>query len=383
MGSRPIAAVILVLWSAFAATIAHAHPTCLTSAVVTVETTGEFRLTMDFDTLAYVLNDTSARIGNEPMEALLAGPRAELEAQLAGAKRRFGHGLVLTTDRGPAVVEALDFPTADLVDKWREEKTPVLPVVLSAEVRGRLPGGAGALAVRFPAVFDQVILTVERPGEEAEVEPVEAGKASATLPLRLAAAAPFVPSPDDRRWVALGRYVKMGSRHILAGGLDHVLFVLSLFLLSPRLRPLLWQTTAFTAAHSITLGLALFGVLRLPGKIVGPLIALSIATVAVENLLTNRLRPSRLAIVFLFGLVHGLDFASALTALGLPRRDFTMALVGFNAGVELGQIAVVLLAFGTLGLLSEWSGYRRWVVRPTSAAIAAVALWWMTQRLLG
>lgn len=376
-----------MLWGALGlAAPARAHPTCLTAAIVTVEPTGEFQLTMQFDLLAYALNDTSARIGNEPMDALLAAPRADLEDRLAAAKRRFGRGLALTTDRGPAAVEAIEFPETEAVYKWRDEKKPVLPVVLPARMRGRLPPGAGTLTVRFPAIFDQVILTVERPGEEVTVEPVEAGLPSATWPLRLAAApapAPASAEPGDRRWVALSRYVEMGAHHILAGGLDHVLFVLSLFLLSPRLRPLLWQTTAFTVAHSITLGLALFGVLRLPGQIVGPLIALSIAAVAVENLLTNELRPTRLAMVFFFGLVHGLDFASALTSLGLPRRDFLTALVGFNAGVELGQIGVVLLAFGTLGLLRDWEGYRRWVVRPASATIAAVALWWMGQRLMG
>lgn len=383
MRFRPIPAAILMLWGVAAE--ARAHPACLTAAVVTVEPTGEFRLTMQFDTLAYALNDTSARIGNEPMDALLTGPRAELEARLDAAKRRFGRGLTLTTDRGPAAVDRIDFPEANLVYAWRDEKKPVLPVVLSAEMRGRLPRGAGALTVRFPSVFDQVILTVERPGEEAAVEPLEAGMASTAWPLRLdKAPAPVTPvAPASQRWVALGRYVELGARHILAGGMDHVLFVLGLFLLSARLRPLLWQTTVFTAAHSITLGLALFGVVRLPGRIVGPLIALSIAAVAVENLLTNRLRPRRLGVIFFFGLVHGLDFATALTALSLPRKDFQTALVGFNAGVELGQIAVVLLAFGTLGLFRERQGYRRWVVRPASAAIAAVALWWMGQRLLG
>lgn len=390
MCNRPIAAAILMLWGALGlAAPARAHPTCLTAAIVTVEKTGEFQLTMQFDTLAYALNDTSARIGNEPMDALLAAPRADLEDRLAAAKRRFGRGLVLTTDRGPATVEEIEFPEAGQVYKWRDEKNPILPVVLPARMRGRLPAGAGALTVRFPAIFDQVILTVERPGEETTVEPVEAGMASATWPLRLEAATAVaappapVPAPGDRRWVALGRYVEMGAHHILAGGVDHVLFVLGLFLLSPRLRPLLWQTTTFTVAHSITLALTLFGVLRLPGQVVGPLIALSIAAVAVENLLTNKLRPRRLAMVFFFGLVHGLDFATALTTLGLPRRDFLTALIGFNAGVELGQIAVVLLAFATLGLLREWPGYRRWVVRPASAAIAVVALWWMAQRLAG
>lgn len=389
MSNRPIATAILMLWALLgAAAEARAHPTCLTAAVVAVEPTGEFRLAMQFDTLAYALNDTSARIGNEPMDALLAAPQAELEERLAGAKRRFGRGVTVTTDRGSATVEAIEFPDAAKVYQWRDEKKPILPVVLAATLRGRLPPGAGTLTVRFPAIFDQVILTVERPGEEATVEPVEAGMASATWPLRLEAVPALAPRPapappGDRRWVALGRYVEMGAHHILAGGVDHVLFVLGLFLLSPRLRPLLAQTTAFTVAHSITLALALFGVLRLPGRVVGPLIALSIAAVAVENLLTSKLRPARLAMVFFFGLVHGLDFATALTALGLPQRDFLTALLGFNAGVELGQLGVVLLAFATLGLLREWAGYRRWVVRPVSAAIAAVALWWMGQRLMG
>ncbi len=383
MPNRSIAAAILMLWGALAS--AGAHPTCLTAAVATIEPTGEFRLTMQFDTLAFALNDTSARIGNEPMDALLAAPRAEMESRLAGAKRRFGHGLTVTSDQGPASVTAIEFPNAGMVYAWRDEKKPVLPVVLSATVTGRLPAGAGSVTFRFPAVFDQVILTVERPGEEASTEPVEAGMKSATLPVRLemATAKPAAPGTGpESRWVDLGRYIKMGSRHILAGGFDHVLFVLGLFLLSPRLRPLLMQTTVFTAAHSITLGLAVFGVVRLPGSIVGPLISLSIVVVAAENLFTNKLHTSRIGIIFFFGLVHGLDFASALTVLKLARRDFATALVGFNVGVELGQIGVVFLAFATIGLFSQWERYRPWVVRPVSAGIALVALYWTVERVL-
>ena len=120
--------------------------------------------------------------------------------------------------------------------------------------------------------------------------------------------------------------------------------MLGVFLLSTRLRTVLVQLSAFTVAHSITFGLSMYGIVSLPPAIVEPAIALSIAYVAVENLTTSRLRRHRVALVFAFGLLHGLGFAGALSALALPRSQFLLALVGFNVGVEAGQIAVVALA---------------------------------------
>src|SRR6185436_10418310 len=128
-------------------------------------------------------------------------------------------------------------------------------------------------------------------------------------------------------------------------GLDHILFVLGMFLLSPRLKPVLSQVTAFTLAHSITLGLAMYGVLALSPRIVEPLIALSIAWIAVENLTTTTLRPWRIAVVFGFGLLHGMGFAGVLHELGLPRAEFLPALVSFNVGVECGQLLVIGVAY--------------------------------------
>src|SRR5262249_58079568 len=112
------------------------------------------------------------------------------------------------------------------------------------------------------------------------------------------------------------RYVRLGFRHILPDGLDHILFVLGLFLLSPRLRPLLVQVSAFTVAHTATLALSTLGLVRLPPAVVEPLIALSIAYVAIENTVVRELRPWRIALVFGFGLLHGLGLAGALGALG-------------------------------------------------------------------
>ncbi len=186
-------------------------------------------------------------------------------------------------------------------------------------------------------------------------------------------------SVTDAAWV----YLKLGYTHILPLGLDHILFVLSLFMLSPKLKPLLWQATAFTVAHSITLGLSMYHIISPPANIVEPLIALSILYVSLENIFSPRLKASRIGIVFLFGLVHGMGFAGALGKLGLPQDAYLLSLVMFNIGVELGQLTIILAAYFLLG---KWFGnksyYRRLIVIPASAVIAIVSAVWTVQRLL-
>ena len=177
-------------------------------------------------------------------------------------------------------------------------------------------------------------------------------------------------------------YFKLGFTHILPFGLDHVLFVLGLFFLSLRWRPLLMQVTAFTLAHSITLGLSLFGLFSLSPKVVEPLIALSIVYVAVENVLTDAFKPWRLAIVFSFGLLHGLGFAGALQEVQIPRQDFLTALVSFNLGVEAGQLTVILLAFAIFGLsFGRKIWYRHRISIPASVLIGLTGLFWTVQRV--
>lgn len=179
-------------------------------------------------------------------------------------------------------------------------------------------------------------------------------------------------------------YLRLGFEHILPLGLDHILFVLSVFFLEPRLKPVLLQATAFTVAHSITLAMAMLGVIDPPAAIVEPLISLSILFVALENLIVRRLHPWRIFIVFGFGLIHGLGFAGALSELGLPRRDFFTGLLAFNGGVELGQVTVILLAWFLVG---RWTAHQPWyhrrVVVPACLGIALVAAWWTVERLVG
>jgi hydrogenase/urease accessory protein HupE len=178
------------------------------------------------------------------------------------------------------------------------------------------------------------------------------------------------------------RYLWLGFSHIVPKGLDHVLFVLGIFLLNRRMRPVLWQVSAFTVAHSITLGSSLYGVVSLPSAFVEPMIALSIVYVAAENLFVSELRGRRVALVFAFGLLHGLGFAGVLRDAGLPASDFATALVTFNLGVEAGQLAVIGAAF----LLVGWGcgarpWYRQRIVVPLSLAIGCVALYWTIVRL--
>jgi HupE / UreJ protein len=177
-------------------------------------------------------------------------------------------------------------------------------------------------------------------------------------------------------------YLQLGFTHILPLGVDHILFVLSLFLLNPKLKPILWQATAFTVAHTITLGLAMYGVIKPPTNIVEPVIALSIMYVALENIFSPRLKASRIGIVFLFGLIHGMGFASALTQLGLPQNAYFSSLIMFNLGVELGQISVILTAFLLLGLpFGNKPYYRKRIVIPLSIIIAVVAAYWTVERV--
>jgi len=179
-----------------------------------------------------------------------------------------------------------------------------------------------------------------------------------------------------------GIYLQLGFTHILPLGLDHILFVLSLFLLNPKLKPILWQATAFTVAHTITLGLAMYKVIKPPTNIVEPVIALSIMYVALENIFSTKLKASRIGIVFLFGLIHGMGFASALTELGLPQNAYFSSLIMFNLGVELGQISVILVAYFLIGkIFGNKPYYRKRVVIPLSILIAAIAAYWTVERI--
>lgn len=242
---------------------------------------------------------------------------------------------------------------------------------------GRVPAGARQFTWKYglTSAAYAFVATRDAPAP-GPVEWLEGAQVS--RPFSVAASSAAV-SRAEIAWT----YLLLGFTHIVPKGIDHILFVLGLFLFSRQFRPLLLQVTAFTVAHSISLALSMFGVVRLAPAVVEPLIALSIAYVAIENIFTSRLGRWRIVLVFSFGLLHGLGFAGVLNELGLPRTAFVTALLTFNLGVEFGQLIVIAIAFG---IVAHWAGrgewYRRHVVVPASALIALVGVYWTAQRIL-
>ena len=175
-------------------------------------------------------------------------------------------------------------------------------------------------------------------------------------------------------------FARQGFVHVLPLGLDHILFVLGLFFLSRKWKPILYQVSVFTIAHTITLGLATLELISAPSHIVEPIIAASIAVVALENIFFPNYRHSRLFIVFFFGLIHGLGFAGALSAFDLDPASLVIGLLGFNIGVELGQLAVIAIVFVLTFWLRDEVKYRKFAVVPCSILIALLGIYWTIER---
>ncbi len=182
-------------------------------------------------------------------------------------------------------------------------------------------------------------------------------------------------------WATFTSFIRSGFVHVVPLGMDHILFVLGLFLLSRHWKPLLLQVTAFTLAHTLTLGLAATGMVQVPASVVEPVIAGSIVVIALENIFYPRYTPWRLLVVFVFGLVHGLGFAGALSQLDLPAPALLAGLLGFNLGVELGQLTVIAAGLVLTIWLRDPDRYRKAVVIPGSLAIAAMGAYWMIERV--
>jgi hypothetical protein len=302
---------------------------------------GTYRIDLVFDE-----EHLPAGMGGGPAGATRYGPIGGLGGDTDRKLGRFLHGLVdgarIAFDGRPV--------SPGSVAMAPDPGAP--PGRVTVRLAGPIPGGARLFTWADTLVAGPYPLILQNEGDETSVwQWLEGGGGGE--PFSLAAAV----VPPTRAEVAR-LYLGLGFTHILPRGLDHILFVLGIYLLSRRLKPVLLQATAFTVAHTITLALTLYGVVSLSPRVVEPLIALSIVYIAVENVLTPELRPSRLLLVFGFGLLHGMGFAGVLRELGVPRAEFLTALVSFNLGVEAGQVV------------------------PLSCLIAAVGLYWSVQRAL-
>lgn len=353
------AAVVLVTGSGVSA-----HPTALTHGLVTVSTNGTLDVT--FTTLGEALVTKLEALGQ--VQPKPVGSADAVKARIAELQEVLSARIVVQADGVPIRLRFVDVAAV-------AGETGKYAVRLS----GRIPTGATRLSWTTSLVSGTYPLAVRREGTDAPTSDEAFEWLTGADPSREYDLASLSAGTGAGRFL---RSVAIGFSHIVPKGLDHILFVLGLFLLAARTRTVLMQVTAFTVAHSLTLALGIYGVFTVPASVVEPLIALSIVYVGFENLFTSTLTPWRLALVFLFGLLHGLGFVEALTALDLSRGEFLGTLVAFNVGVEAGQLAVILAAaLVILALRIPAAEYRRVVVRPASIAIALAGAYWMVERL--
>lgn len=353
---------------------ASAHDFTITQVVAVLKADATYDIDVRVDLDALALGVPSALPSSQVAQALRNRTPEEFQQCLDHLRHTLRSRIRVRVD-GVKQDPSLSFPEYDPARGSLATETTVLGT--TARLSGRIAPQAAEFSFGASRSFPAVHLTILDEVTASGVKHI-LGAGQDSPPYRL-----------DRRTTsetpaALWKdYLRLGFEHILPKGLDHILFVLGLFLLTARLKPLLWQVTAFTVAHSVTLALAMLDIVTLPPRVVEPLISLSISYVAVENLLVSELKPWRPAVVFLFGLLHGLGFAGVLHEIGLPQGQLVAALISFNVGVELGQLAVVLIAFAVLGWFRHKAWYRRAVTIPLSALIALVGAYWTVQRLLG
>lgn len=312
------------------------------------------------------------------------GPQSDLRTNLeSGPSSRpslgqpqFASAAIAAT--AVATTRTNDSSATSTVGALADMEQALRPPTIAVRLHGLVPRGATTVTWRYDLARASYAFIMKSADDDPErVVWLEGGEASPAI--AFASDRNAAPSRTSLAWT----YLQLGFTHILPGGIDHILFVLGLFLLSRRLRPMLWQVSAFTLAHSITLGLAMYGVVSLPSAVVEPLIALSIVYVAFENVWSSELKRSRIVLVFVFGLLHGLGFAGVLRELALPPSEFLTGLLSFNVGVEAGQLTVIALA--SL-LVARWTvnphRYRQFVVIPASVLIALVGVFWTVTRVL-
>lgn len=263
------------------------------------------------------------------------------------------------------------------------QKTSMTNNTVQLHASGNISQGTNSVAVRFSPLLGDIVLKVIRPQQEIIT--------SATLSNRYLVSntsAELTKNPmvmPSKISNALN-YVYQGFVHIIPRGLDHIFFVLALLLFAKSRAILLWQVSSFTLAHTITLALGIYGIVEVSSAIVEPLIALSIVYVALENIhraKSKTLSHTRMPVIFAFGLLHGLGFASVLADVGLPQGQYALSLISFNVGVELGQLTVIALAFICLLPFRNKSWYQTTLVKNLNGAIAIMATYWLFERLLG
>jgi hypothetical protein len=331
----------------------------------------QWRLLGEMD-IAYMLPETRNIPGGPPMsrEAAMKFPPGEF-ARIRRETENTLRKLIRFSFAGKDVAWRVEFPD------FKKDPFELPPeagdiALISTHLLIAPISGAGELRIHWSGEQETELIVLTEIGDVAEVVSTLPGGSLMLLKQTDGGKSAPVDKPFSGGWLQLG------FTHAL--GLDHVLFILGLFLLIPKWKPLVEQSLLFTLAHSITLALAIFGVVQVPEKLLQVLIAVSIAWIGIENLLTHKLGKQRLILVFAFGLLHGLGFAGTLAEKlgGIPRDQLIGPLFGFNVGVELAQICILVAAFIILWPIKKWTAQVQTI---GSACVAIAGLIWVAQCL--
>ncbi len=375
------------LWLVTVASAAHAHEILPTIADLSDEG-GTVTIQMRANVEAFLagidmdaVSDTDEAAQAEDYDALRARPAEEIEEMMTGLVQQWNALPMLRADGAAVPLVLQEFEVAEAPD-------PQAPRQSLLTLVGQLPSGASEVVVAWPEGQGSLVLR-QQGVDDPFTGYVESGTDSGAIALSGGGAL--------TGWGTFAGYIPVGFDHILPQGLDHILFVLGLFLLSTAWRPLILQISTFTVAHTVTLALGALGIVSIPGSIVEPLIAASIVYVAIENIFWRKLSPWRPFVIFGFGLLHGLGFASVLGEFGLPSDQFIPALLGFNVGVEVGQLTVVALAAILVALavsaaraveldgdeifVQEQDVMFRAISITGSLLIALIGAWWVVERV--
>jgi hypothetical protein len=367
--------VVWILISLLATPWCDAHtfqPSNVTLALVSSQ---QYSISIDTDLIELAqaqLHLTGS--ADELVEQVRALTKIQLFRLLDAANQQLQQDIVLYFDAEPVKLKALFAPNVSQVAQLLSFEPNNTDYRVTFSGYGDKPVAVNQLALFFPEQLGAIKFQLTQPLRAL----LSSGEKSAPFELPVQAGVSELAKQIDNSL----QYMYQGIVHIVPKGIDHMLFVLALFLLSNRFGVLLWQVSAFTLAHTVSLALAIFGLVSVPSVIVEPLIALSIIYVAVENIYSAKLSRWRILLVFGFGLLHGLGFASVLMDVGLPSGFWLSSLISFNIGVELGQLLVIALAYLLLAWARQKIWYRSYLMRPLSGLIALMGSYWLITRVL-
>lgn len=368
--------VYLLSCLCFLSGYASAHVNSPAQASLFILSDNEYKLELQLDIVHLLQQETGLENNDKTLiPALQKLPLPSLMKALYAGKNRLQNETLIKFNQEVFPLVSLQAPSLQQVKQTLANPPGTSGYQLTFTGYGDLPTNATEISAQFPKILGDISLALARPYQTF----VLAGKTSESISLEQQGSFSGELATKITTFID---YSVQGILHIIPKGLDHILFVLALFLLATKMSTLLWQVSAFTLAHTITLGLGIFGVVNLPASIVEPLIALSIAYVAVENIFALQLKKWRILVIFAFGLLHGLGFASVLQELGLAPGQYVLSLIAFNIGVELGQVAVILLAFACVWWWQSKHWYRQRIVQPLSLIIAVTGVYWFVERII-